>query len=73
MEKNNIEYKDLLNKPLIVITDEDGKERKFDSLYAAAKFMGVSMATMYYVRNNRRTRISRRVGGQKTFKIEWLN
>ena len=68
MGKNNIKYKDLIVGPLMVVTDED--ERKFYSLSAAAKFIGVSMATMYYVQNNRRTKISRRVGGSTEFRIE---
>ena len=65
MEKNNIKYKDQIAGPLMVVTDEDGDERKFNSLSAATKFIGVSMATMYYVHNNHRTKISTRVCGQK--------
>ena len=57
----------------MIIKDENEDGRKFYSLSSAAKFIGVSIATMNYVHNNRRTRISRRVGGQRTFKIEWLN
>ena len=67
MEKNNIKNIDSSAKSLTIVKDENGDERKFYSLSSAAKFIGVSIATMNYVYNNRRTRISRRVGGQKTF------
>ena len=73
MGKNNIKYKDLIVGPVMVVTDENGDERKFYSLSATAKFIGVSMAMMYYVHNNRRTKISRRVGGSKEFRNEWLD
>ena len=57
----------------MIVKDEKGNERKLYSLSSAAKFIEVSFATMHYVHKNRRTRISKRVGGQKTFQIEWLN
>ena len=56
----------------MIVTSEDGETRKFYTLTFASKFMGVSMATMYYAYQNRRVRINRRVGGHKTFCIEWL-
>ena len=73
MEKNNVNDIDSLANSLMIIKDENGNERKFYSLSSAAKFIGVSFATMHYIHKNCRTRISKRVGRQKTFKIEWLN
>ena len=73
MEKNNVNDIDSLANSLMIVKDENGNERTFYSLSSAAKFNGVSFATMHYVHKNRRTRISKRVGRQKTFKIEWLN
>ena len=73
MEKNNVNDIDALANPLMIVKDKNGNERKFCSLSSAAKFIGVSFATMHYVHKNRRTRIGKRVGGQKTFKIELLN
>ena len=73
MEKNNVNDIDSLANSLMIVKDENRNERKFYFLSSAAKFVGVSFATMHYVHKNRRTRISKRVGGHKTFKIEWLN
>ena len=47
----------------MVVKNEDGDTKKFYTLTSASKFIGVSMATMYYVHKNRRTRIARRVSG----------
>ena len=71
--QNVIFHVKLLSPTLMIVKDENGNERKFYSLSSAAKLIGVSFATMHYVHKNRRRRMSRRVGGQKTFKIEWLN
>ena len=65
MEKNNVNNIDSLANFLMIIKDENGNERKFFSLSSAAKFIGVSFATMHYIHKNCRTRISKRVGGQK--------
>ena len=56
----------------MIVKSEDGECRKFYTLASVSKFMGVSMANMYYAYKNRRVRINRRVGGYKTFYIEWL-
>ena len=66
MGKNNINDIDSLANSLMIVKDENGNERKFYSLSSGAKFIGVSFAIMHYVHKNRRTRISKRVGGQKT-------
>ena len=72
-EKKNVNNIYSLANSLMIIKDENGNERKFYSLSSAAKFIGVSFATIQNVHKNRRTRISKKVGGQKTFEIEWLN
>ena len=56
----------------MIVKSEDGESRKFYTLASASKFMGVSMPMMYYAYKNRRVRVNRRVGGYKTFCIEWL-
>ena len=56
----------------VIVRSENGESRKFYTLASASKFMGVSMAMMYYAYKNRRVRVNRRVGGCKTFCIEWL-
>ena len=58
MDKNNINDIDSLANSLIIIKDENENERKFYSLSSAAKFIGVSFATMHYIHKNRRTKIS---------------
>ena len=56
----------------MIIKSKDGESRKFYTLASASKFMGISMSTMYYAYKNRRVRVNRRVGGCKTFCMEWL-
>ena len=56
----------------MIVKSEDGESRKFYTLASMSKFMDVSMSTMYYAYKNRRARTNRRVGGYKTFCIEWL-
>ena len=46
---------------------------KYYSLSAAAKGCGILKETFVYAYKNRCTKIVRRKGGQKTFKIEWLD
>ena len=55
MEKNNVNDIDSLDNSLMIVNVENGNERKFYSLSSAAKFIGVSFATMHYVHKNRRT------------------
>ena len=54
----------------MIVKSKNGESRKFYTLVSASKFMGVSMATMYYAYKNCRVRVNRRVGGYKTFCIE---
>ena len=56
----------------VIVKSEDGESRKFYTLTSASKFMGISMPMMYYAYKNRKVRVNRRVGGYKTFHIEWL-
>ena len=56
-----------------IIESEDMEPIKYYSLSAAAKGCGVSKQTIIYAYRNRKTRIIRRKGGFKVFKIEWLD
>ena len=57
--------------PLIIESD-DMEPTKYYSLSAAAKGCGVSKQMIIYAYRNRCTRIVRRKGGTKEFRIEWL-
>ena len=57
--------------PLIIESD-DTEPTKYYSLLAAAKGCGISKLTIVYAYRNRKTRIVRRKGGFKVFKIEWV-
>ena len=56
----------------LIIESEDMEPTKFYSLSAAARGCGVPKQTMVYAYRNRCTRIARRKGGSKVFRIEWL-
>ena len=58
--------------PLIIESD-DMEPTKYYSLSAAARGCGVSKQTIIYAYRNRCTRIARRKGGSKVFRIEWLD
>ena len=58
--------------PLIIEYD-DMEPTKYYSLSAAARDCGLLKQTIVYAYRNRCTRIVRRKGGFKVFKIEWLN
>ena len=58
--------------PLIIESD-DMEPTKYYSLSAAAKGCGVPKQTIVYAYRNRCTRIVRRKGGTKEFRIKWLN
>ena len=57
--------------PLIIESD-DMEPTKYYSLSAAAKDCGVSKQRIIYAYRNWKTRIVRRKGGTKEFRIEWL-
>ena len=57
--------------PLIIESD-DADPIKYYSTSAAAKYCGVTKQTLDYAHRNRCTRIVRRKGGVKEFRIKWL-
>ena len=58
--------------PLII--ESDGIDLiKYYSTSAAAKYCGVAKQTLDYTYRNRCTRIVRRKGGGKEFRITWLD
>ena len=58
--------------PLIIESD-DKEPTKFYSLLAATKGCGVPKQMIVYAYRNGKTRIVRRKGGSKEFRIEWLD
>ena len=58
--------------PLIIESD-DMEPTKYYSLSAAAMGCGILKQTILYAYRNRCTRIARRKGGSKVFRIEWLD
>ena len=58
--------------PLIIESD-DMEPTKYYLLSAAARGCGILKETIVYAYKNRCTKIVRRKGGQKTFKIELLD
>ena len=57
--------------PLIIESD-DMEPIKYYSLLGAARGCGLLKQMMVYAYRNRCTRIARRKGGSKVFRIEWL-
>ena len=61
------------NKYIPVIIESDGTDPiKYYSTAAAAKHYGVAKQTLDFAHRNRCTRIVRRKGGVKEFRITWL-
>ena len=61
------------NKYVSLIIESDGTDpMKYYSTSAAAKHCGVTEQTLDYAHRNRCTRIVRRKGGVKEFRITWL-
>ena len=58
--------------PLIIESD-DADPIKYYSTSAAARHCGVTKQMLDYAHRNRCTRIVRRKGGVKEFRIKWLN
>ena len=56
----------------LIIESEDMEPTKYYSLSAAARDCGVSKQMISYAYRNRKTRIVRRKGRFKVFRIEWL-
>ena len=57
----------------LIIESKDMEQIKYYFLSAAAKGCSVSKQTIIYAYRNPKTRIVRRKGGFKVFKIEWLD
>ena len=57
---------------LLIIKSDDADRIKYYSSSAAAKHCGVTKQTLDYAHKNRYTRIVRRKGGVKEFRITWL-
>ena len=55
-----------------MIIESDGTDIKYYSTSAAAKHCGVTKQILDYTHRNRCTRIVRRKGGIKEFRITWL-
>ena len=61
------------NKYVHLTIESDGTDPiKYYSISAAAKHCGVTKQTLDYAHRNRCTRIVRRKGGVKEFRITWL-
>ena len=56
----------------LIIKSDDADLIKYYSTSAAAKHCGVTKQTLDYAHKNRCTRIVRRKGGVKEFRITWL-
>ena len=61
------------NKYVPLITESNGTDLiKYYSTSAAARHCGVTKQMLHYAHRNRCTRIVRRKGGVKEFRITWL-
>ena len=56
----------------LIFSSDDTEPTKCYSVSAAARDCGVSKQMIAYAYRNRKTRIVRRKGGFKVFRIEWL-
>ena len=57
----------------LIIESEDTEPTKFYSPSVAARGCGISKQTIVYAYRNGRTRIARRKGETKEFRIKWLD
>ena len=57
----------------LIIQSNDVEPTKYYSLSAAVRGCGILKQTMVYAYRNRCTRIAKRKGGSKVFRIEWLD
>ena len=60
------------NYVLLIIKSDDADPIKYYSTSAAAKHCGVTKQMLDYTHRNRCTRIVRRKGGVKEFRLTWL-
>ena len=75
MEKNGIgidEPLESMNSEKVSITvKSDEGTKKFYSLSFAARYMGVSLPTVYYAHSKKSDTIRRRKSGTKVFHVTW--
>ena len=80
MVRDYIEKKDMTAEEIIESMDcekvplkvsHDGITKKFYSLAFAARYMGVPLATLYYVHSKNNDTVVRRKSGPKVFSVEW--
>ena len=57
----------------LIIESSDMEPTKYYSLLAAVRGCGILKQMIVYAYRNRCTRIARRKGGYKVFRIEWLD
>ena len=57
----------------LIIESNNIEPTQYYSLSAAARGCGILKQTIVYAYRNRCTRIARRKGGYKVFRIEWLD
>ena len=57
----------------LIIESNDMEPTKYYSLSANVRGCGIFKQTIVYAYRNRCTRIARRKGGSKVFRIEWLD
>ena len=75
MEENDISTEELTEsmdcKKVTVTVSHDGITKKFYSLAFAARYMRVSLATVYYSYSNKNNTVFRRKGKRKLFYVKW--
>ena len=75
MEENDISIEELIEsldcKKVPLEVSHDGITKKFYSLAFAARYMRVSLPTLYYSYSKKSSTVVRRKGGLKVFNIEW--
>ena len=75
MEESDISINELIEsmdcKRVPLKVSHDGRTKKFYFLAFAARYMGVSLATVYYAYSEKNNTVVRRKGGSKVFYIEW--
>ena len=75
MEENDISIDELIEsmdcKKVPLKVSPDGRTKEFYSLAFAARYMRVSLPTLYYSYSKKSSTVVRRKGGPKVFNIEW--
>ena len=75
MEENDVSIEELIEsldwKKVPLKISHDGITKKFYSLAFAARYMKVSLPTLYYSYSKKSSTVVRRKGGPKVFNVEW--